>query len=163
MITVAIPQLADRLRRALGNENVLSAHSEVLVYECDGFVIEKNCPDVVVFPRNGEHVSQVVRICNEMNVPYVPRGAGTSLAGGCLPVGGGVMIVLTRMKEILEINLRDRYAVVQPGVVNLWLNNALKGTGYHYAPIRRAKAHARSAATWPPTPADLTRSNTASP
>jgi glycolate oxidase len=67
-------------------------------------------------------------------VPFLPRGAGTSLAGGCLPVGGGVMIVLTRMKQILEINLRDRYAVVQPGVVNLWLTNALKGTGYHYAP-----------------------------
>ena len=67
-------------------------------------------------------------------MPFLPRGAGTSLAGGCLPVGGGVMIVLTRMKQILEINLRDRYAVVQPGVVNVWLTNALKGTGYHYAP-----------------------------
>jgi glycolate oxidase len=64
----------------------------------------------------------------------LPRGAGTSLAGGCLPVGGGVMIVLTRMKQIQEINLRDRYAVVQPGVVNVWLTQALKGTGYHYAP-----------------------------
>jgi glycolate oxidase len=63
----------------------------------------------------------------------VPRGAGTSLAGGCLPVGGGVMIVLTRMKRILEVNLRDRYAVVEPGVVNV-ADAALKGTGYHYAP-----------------------------
>ena len=75
-----------------------------------------------------------MRLCNEHDVPFLPRGAGTSLAGGCLPVGGGVMIVLTRMKQILEINLRDRYAVVEPGVVNVWLTNALKGTGYHYAP-----------------------------
>jgi glycolate oxidase len=64
----------------------------------------------------------------------LPRGAGTSLAGGCLPVGGGVMIVLTRMREILEINLRDRYALVQPGVVNVWLTRQLAGTGFHYAP-----------------------------
>ncbi|HUE73524.1 MAG TPA: FAD-linked oxidase C-terminal domain-containing protein [Pirellulaceae bacterium] len=131
---VTTAALADRLRRVLGVENVLGAHSELLVYECDGFVIEKNCPDIVVFPRHTEDVVEIVRLCNEFDVPFLPRGAGTSLAGGCLPVGGGVMIVLTRMKQILEINLRDRYAVVQPGVVNVWLTNALKGTGYHFAP-----------------------------
>ncbi|MFM9067486.1 MAG: FAD-linked oxidase C-terminal domain-containing protein, partial [Planctomycetota bacterium] len=92
------------------------------------------CPDIVVFPRTTEQVSQVVKACVQADVPFLPRGAGTSLAGGCLPVGGGVMIVLTRMKAIEEINLRDRYAVVQAGVVNVWLTNALKGTGFHYAP-----------------------------
>ena len=126
--------VADELRRVVGHDSVLAAHSDLVVYECDGFVIEKNCPDVVVFPRTTEDVAAIVEICNRHEVPFLPRGAGTSLAGGCLPVGGGVMIVLTRMKEILEINLRDRYAVVQPGVVNLWLTNKLKGTGYHYAP-----------------------------
>lgn len=126
--------LVNDLRAAVGVDNVLSNHSDLVVYECDGFVIEKNCPDVVVFPRNTEHVAAVVKIANRHGVPFLPRGAGTSLAGGCLPVGGGVMIVLTRMKEILEINVRDRYAVVQPGVVNVWLTNALKGSGYHYAP-----------------------------
>src|SRR5205814_1123119 len=77
---------------------------------------------------------QVVRVCIELNVPFLPRGAGTSLAGGCLHVGGGVMIALTRMKRILEVNVRDRYAVVEPGVVNLWLTNHLKPLGYHFAP-----------------------------
>ena len=134
MLTATKPDLVEDLVRLLGAESVLAAHSELVVYECDGFVIEKNCPDVVVFPRTTEQVAEVVRLCNRYEVPFLPRGAGTSLAGGCLPVGGGVMIVLTRMKEILEINLRDRYAVVQPGVVNVWLTNALKGTGYHYAP-----------------------------
>jgi glycolate oxidase len=124
----------DQLRSIVGTDGVLAADSELLVYECDGFTIEKNSPDAVVFPRTTEQVSAVVRACNAAGVPFLPRGAGTSLAGGCLPIGGGVMIVLTRMKEILEINLRDRYAVVQPGLVNLWLTNALKGTGYHYAP-----------------------------
>jgi glycolate oxidase len=126
--------LVNQLREIVGVDAVLSNHSDLVVYECDGFVIEKNCPDVVVFPRTTEHVAAVVRIAVAHGVPFLPRGAGTSLAGGCLPVGGGVMIVLTRMREILEINLRDRYAVVQPGVVNVWLTNALRGTGYHYAP-----------------------------
>ncbi len=134
MISPAILELIDELERLLGSENVLHARSDLMVYECDGFVIEKNSPDVAVFPRNTQQVAAVVQVCNRYEVPFLPRGAGTSLAGGCLPVGGGVMIVLTRMKEILEINLRDRYAVVEPGVVNVWLNNALRGTGFHYAP-----------------------------
>ncbi|MDE0736080.1 MAG: FAD-binding protein [Pirellulaceae bacterium] len=134
MIRATIPHLVEQLRSIVGSDGVLSAHSDVMVYECDGFVIEKSCPDVVVFPRTADDVAQIVRVCNEGDVPFLPRGAGTSLAGGCLPVGGGVMIVMTQMNEIVEINLRDRYAVVQPGVVNVWLTQALKGTGYHYAP-----------------------------
>jgi glycolate oxidase len=132
--TLVSSTLADDLRQIVGPENVLAARSDLLVYECDGFTIEKNSPDVVVFPRNAEDVAKIVKLCNRTGVPFLPRGAGTSLSGGCLPVGGGVMIVLTRMKRILEINLRDRYAVVEPGVVNVWLTNALKGTGFHYAP-----------------------------
>jgi len=134
MLTATCPQLVDQLRKIVGPEGVLSSQADLLVYECDGFTIEKNCPDVVVFPRTTQQVSEIVTLCNQYDLPIVPRGAGTSLAGGCLPVGGGVMIVLTRMKNIVEINLRDRYAVVEPGVVNVWLTNALKGSGFHYAP-----------------------------
>lgn len=134
MIAALPHRLVERFRAIVGSDGVLSAHCDLVAYECDGFVIEKNSPDVVVFPKTTEHVAEIVRICHESRVPFVPRGAGTSLAGGCLPVGGGVMIVLTRMREILEINLRNRYAVVQPGVVNVWLTNALKGSGFHYAP-----------------------------
>jgi glycolate oxidase len=126
--------LADSLRSIVGTDAVLASPSELLVYECDGYTIAKNTPDVVVFPTTTLHVAQIVKLCNELNVPFLPRGAGTSLAGGCLPVGGGVMIALTRMKRILEVNIRDRYAVVEPGVVNLWLTNHLKPHGYHYAP-----------------------------
>ncbi len=134
MLTQTLPSLVDELYALLGKDGVLAAHSDLLVYECDGFVIEKNCPDVAVFPKTTEQVVRIVKLANRFGVPFVPRGAGTSLAGGCLPVGGGIMIVLTRMKEIIEINTRDRYALVQPGVVNVWLNQALKGTGFHYAP-----------------------------
>ncbi|HUQ69209.1 MAG TPA: FAD-linked oxidase C-terminal domain-containing protein [Planctomycetaceae bacterium] len=126
--------LPHRLRDVVGPDNVLVQPDELLVYECDGYVVEKKCPDVVVFPTTSEQVVAIVRACHAADVPFVPRGAGTSLAGGCLPVGGGVMIALTRMKRILEVNLRDRYAIVEPGLVNVHLTQQLKGTGYHYAP-----------------------------
>src|SRR5438477_3705391 len=134
MLTPTATNLVDRLRTIVGRDALLTSPSDLLVYECDGYTIAKNRPDVVVFPTSTEQVVQVVRLCNELNVPFLPRGAGTSLAGGCLPVGGGVMIALTRMKRILEVSTRDRYAVVEPGVVNLWLTNHLKPHGFHYAP-----------------------------
>jgi glycolate oxidase len=126
--------LIDRLRAIAGRDAVLANPSELLVYECDGFTIEKNRPDVVVFPTTTEQVVEIVKVCNEENVPFLPRGAGTSLSGGCLPVGGGVVISLARMKRILEVDYRNRYAVVEPGVVNLGLTSYLKPHGYHFAP-----------------------------
>jgi len=122
------------LEAIVGADGILSAASDLVVYECDGYTIEKNKPDVVVFPTTLEQIVAVVKLCNELNVPFLARGAGTSLAGGCLPVGGGVMLALTRMRKILEVNLRDRYAIVEPGVVNLWLSNHLRPNGYHFAP-----------------------------
>jgi len=122
------------LETIVGTQGLLSAREELLVYECDGYTIEKNSPDVVVFPTNTTQVVQIVQLCQRYQIPFVPRGAGTSLAGGCLPVGGGVLIALTRMRRILEVNLRDRYAIVEPGLVNVHLTNHLKGSGFHYAP-----------------------------
>jgi glycolate oxidase len=129
-----VSTLIDRLRSIVGADAVLTSPTDLLVYECDGYTIEKNRPDVVVFPTSTEQVVEVVRTANAHGVPFLPRGAGTSLAGGCLPVGGGVVISLTRMKRILEVSVRDRYAVVEAGVVNLWLTNHLRPHGYHYAP-----------------------------
>ncbi len=125
--------LAD-LIAILGPDNVLHRKDEMLVYECDGYVVAKSLPDVVVFPTSTEHVVDLVKLCNRYDIPFVPRGAGTSLAGGTLMVGGGLMICLTRMKRILEVNIRDRYAIVEPGVVNVWLTRSLSGAGFHYAP-----------------------------
>ncbi len=128
------PQFLQRLRDIVGADRLLDAPDELVVYECDGYVVEKNAPDVVVFPINSDDVVRIVVECNRFNVPFVARGAGTSLAGGCLPVGGGVMIALTKMNRILDINLRDRYAIVEPGCVNVRLTRALAGSGFHYAP-----------------------------
>jgi glycolate oxidase len=129
-----VPALIERIKAIVGPEGVLTSRADLSVYECDGFTIDKNKPDLVVFPTSTEQVVQIVKFCAERQVPFLARGAGTSLAGGCVPVGGGVMIGLARMKKILEVNTRDRYAVVEPGVVNVWLTNALKPLGYHYAP-----------------------------
>jgi glycolate oxidase len=126
--------LVRNLRKCLGAENVLSAPSELAVYDCDGYTIEKRRPDVVVFPRSTRQVAEVVKLAHRHDTRLVPRGAGTSLAGGCVPVGGGVVLMLTRMNRIVEINLRDRLAVVEAGVRNLQLAQALAGTGYHFAP-----------------------------
>ena len=126
-------RLISDLEAVLGPEGLIHRKDELVVYECDGYVIEKNVPDVVVFPTTTAQVVEVVKLCNEYDVPFVPRGAGTSLAGGTLAVGGGVMISLTRMRRILEVNTRDRYAVVEPGVVNIWL---AQGPGGHRVPLR---------------------------
>src|SRR6266508_127225 len=126
--------LVARMKDIVGKDNVLTAAADLTVYECDGFTIAKTRPNVVVFPTSTEHIVGIVKACNELGLNFIARGAGTSLAGGCVLVGGGVMTALARMKRILEVNVRDRYAVVEPGVVNVWLTNALKPHGLHYAP-----------------------------
>ena len=132
--TVDASRLSQGLRRIVGADGVLAAQSDLVVYECDGFVIEKNCPTWSSFPVHRRRAA-IVKLCNEFDVPFVPRGAGTSLAGGCLPVGGGVMIVLTRMKRDRR---RSTSAIATPSCSRAsstcWLTNALKGTGFHYAP-----------------------------
>jgi glycolate oxidase len=132
--TQITPAILSDLIAILGSENVLSRRDEMLVYECDGYMVEKSVPDLVVFPTSTEQVVEVVKLCSRHQIPFVPRGAGTSLAGGTLTIGGGLMICLTRMKRILEVSTRDRYAIVESGVVNVWLTRNLAGTGFHYAP-----------------------------
>ncbi len=127
-------RLLQRLVELLPPAAIISDPSELIVYEQDAYLMARQRPDLVVLPESTEQVAAVVRVCNALGVPFLPRGAGTSLAGGCIPVGGGVMITLTRMNRVLEINTRDRYAVVEAGVVNQWLAARLEGSGFHYAP-----------------------------
>src|SRR5215831_19414427 len=83
-----------RMKAIVGDENVLTSAADMAAYECDGFTIAKTKPNVVVFPTSTEHIVGIVKACNEMGVGFLARGAGTSLAGGCVLVGGGVMIAL---------------------------------------------------------------------
>ena len=123
-----------RLREILSETQVLDDPVERLVYESDGYLLERRMPDVVVFPESTRQLSDLMKFCCAEEVPVVPRGAGTSLAGGCLPVGGGVMVSVSRMQTIHEVNVTERYAIVDAGVVNGNLNQHLQGTGLHFAP-----------------------------
>jgi glycolate oxidase len=107
--------LIDSLRQIVGADGVISNADELLVYECDAFTMEKNLPNVVVLPRSTEQVVAVVKLCASEGMPIIPRGAGTSLSGGVLPVEGGVMIALTRMNKILSVDFENRRALVEAG------------------------------------------------
>ncbi|PYS38013.1 MAG: FAD-binding oxidoreductase [Acidobacteria bacterium] len=127
-------EVIGKLRRILPSAAVVEDETELLVYECDGLPLFKNRPDLVVFPRTTEQVAQVVRLANEYRIPFLPRGAGTGLSGGALAVEGGIVIELQRMNRILSIDIENRIAVVQPGVVNLHISQAAAPYGLYYAP-----------------------------
>ena len=129
-----LPESALRaLELAVGERAVLHRDQDLLLYEYDGS-IDKGRPECVVFPRRTEEVVEIVRIAAEYDLPIVGRGAGTGLSGGVIPTRGGVMIGFSRMNKILEIDLENECAVVQPGVVNLDITRAVQGHGYYYAP-----------------------------
>jgi glycolate oxidase len=125
--------LIRELKSLLGPANVLSQAEDLMLYEFDGSV-EKARPEVVVFPHTTEEVSRIVKLAAKWQVPVVGRGAGTGLSGGALARGGGVMIVFARMNRILELDLDNRRAVVQPGVVNLDITRAVEHAGLYFAP-----------------------------
>ena len=126
--------LIDNLSAIVGRENVLSKPDELLVYECDGLPHHKHRPRAVVFPSSTEETSAIMRELARANVPFTPRGAGTGLSGGALALNSGVVIELARMRKILRIDVENRLAVVQPGVVNLHVSRAVAPFGLYYVP-----------------------------
>src|ERR1041385_8703241 len=128
------PTLVNELRAVVGSENLITGEHELLVYECDAYTLERRLPGVVVLPRTTEEVAAIVKLCAQAKVPIIPRGAGTSLSGTVLAVTGGVMIALTRMNRILDLDFRNRRALVEAGCVNAWVTNAVKTRGLFYAP-----------------------------
>jgi glycolate oxidase len=128
------PALIDALQQIVGPGNLIHDPEEKLVYECDGLTMFKAVPDVVVFPTSTQQVADIVRLAHRERIPFVARGGGTGLSGGALAVEGGIMIALTKLNRILDIDLENQRAVVQPGVVNLWITQAVAAQGYYYAP-----------------------------
>ncbi|MEV4068873.1 FAD-linked oxidase C-terminal domain-containing protein [Nonomuraea fuscirosea] len=122
------------LRSLLPHDSVITDPVRLRTYECDGLTYHRATPGVVVLPDTAEQVARVVRLCNDFGVPFVARGSGTGLSGGALPREDGVLIVTSRMRAILEIDLADRRAVVEPGVTNLAITEAVRDRGYYYAP-----------------------------
>jgi len=122
-----------QLRRIVGRDAVLDRPEELMLYEYDAGV-DKGHPGAVVFPQNTEQVSRVMRLASEHKIPVVPRGAGTGLSGGAIARQESIVLAFARMNKILEIDVANQRAVVQPGVVNLELSNATAPYGYYYAP-----------------------------
>ncbi len=127
-------ELAGELRRLLSAGAVIEEPEQLRTYECDGLTGHRMIPALVVLPETTEQVQAVVRACQAARVPFVARGAGTGLSGGALPVADGVVIALTRMNRILEVDLEGARIVVQPGVTNLQVTEAVIGDGFYYAP-----------------------------
>src|SRR3954464_13160938 len=127
------PAAKKRLIDIVGPKGYLDRPEDLILYEYDGSV-DKARPEIVVFPRTTEEVSAIVKITAEHGIPVVGRGAGTGLSGGAIPRAGGVTIGFSRMNRILEIDLENERAVVQPGVVNLDITLAVQGRKYFYAP-----------------------------
>src|SRR3989440_5840456 len=126
--------LLARLKEIVGPAYVLTRPEDVVVYEQDAFLVARALPDIVVLPASTAEVAAVVRAAHEANVPLVARGAGTGLNGGSIPIAGGVMLVLTRMNRIVELDPRNRLAVVEPGAINVDVTAAAAQHGLFYAP-----------------------------
>ena len=124
----------EALRNVCGDEAVLCEPAQLLAYECDALPHLRATPAVVVLPRSAEEVQQVVRVCAEAGVPFVARGHGTGLSGGALPVAGGVLIVLSRLNRVLEVDIPNCRVTVEPGVTNLEITRQVAPFGYYYAP-----------------------------
>ena len=127
-------QLLDRLASFLPREALIHDPAETRAYECDGLTAYKCPPLAVVLPASTAEVSETLKICNDMGVPVVPRGAGTSLAGGALPTEDSVIIGVARMNEVLETDYENRFIRVQTGRTNLSVTGAVEEDGFFYAP-----------------------------
>jgi glycolate dehydrogenase FAD-linked subunit len=126
--------LRRELEAIVGPGGVLSDPDELMVYESDGLTLFRALADFVLFPTSAEHVAAIVKLANREKLPFVARGAGTGLSGGCLPAEGGIVISLMRMNRVLEVDYDNQIAVVEPGLVNLHLSWKVGPRGYYYAP-----------------------------
>lgn len=143
MLTMPLPddsvlsrraEIVAALRRIVPGEGVIDSEAERRVYESDGLTAYRQLPLVVVLPETTAQVAAVMRYCRGACVKIVPRGAGTSLSGGALPLADGVLLGMSKFKRILEIDIENRCAVVQPGVTNLGITDAVRDQGFYYAP-----------------------------
>lgn len=126
-------KLVRELQAIVGRDGVIHAPEDLLVYEYDA-TTQRGLPEAVVLPTSAHQVSQVVKLARRRGLPLIARGAGTGLSGGAIPAAGGIVLVMTRMRRILEVDVDNRLAIVEPGLVNLDLSAALSRYGLYYAP-----------------------------
>jgi glycolate oxidase len=128
------PRLLRRLGQIVGEKALLIEPEQLRTYECDGLTNFRVVPAAVVIPSTASQVQEIVRLCHAEGVPFVARGSGTGLSGGALPAHGGIVISLTRLNRILEVDLANSRVVVEPGVINAHVTQRVTPYGYFYAP-----------------------------
>ena len=129
-----IAALVPRMTRICGSGNVVTDPLELRTYECDGLTSHRATPALVVLPSDAGQVAAVVRECAAAGIPFVARGSGTGLSGGAMPREDGVLIVMSKMRRVLEVDPVARRAIVEPGVTNLAVTQAAAPHGLFYAP-----------------------------
>ena len=127
-------EIAAALREIVSGEGVIDTQTQMRVYESDGLTAYKQLPMLVVLPETAAQVSEILKYASANNIKIVPRGAGTSLSGGALPLKDGILLGLAKLNRILEIDFENRCVVVQPGVTNLGITKAVEHLGFYYAP-----------------------------
>ena len=129
-----VPRIVEAVRAIVGPQGVITAEEETRTYESDGLASLRQPPELVVLPTSTEQVSALLRLLHHERIPFVPRGSGTGLSGGAMPTPGSVVVALSRMREILSVDLPNQRVVAQPGVINLWVTQRVAPSGYYYAP-----------------------------
>ncbi len=122
------------LSRFLPSKALVSKRQELLVYDCDGLTIDRNCPPLAVLPETTSEVSKIINYCHKHKIPFVARGSGTGLSGGALVEEDALLVITSRMRRVLEVDLANQLITVQPGVINSWVTRAVEGEGFYYAP-----------------------------
>ena len=123
-----------KLAKLISPENVLSHADEIKPYETDALAAYKQTPLAVVMPENTKEVSNILKFCSDENIKVVPRGAGTGLSGGALPLQDAILLSLGKFNKILEIDFENKCVVTQPGVTNLGITDAVQHKDFYYAP-----------------------------
>jgi len=127
-------RLVSEFRSIVGDAGLVTGPEQLRTYECDGLTLYRVAPDLVLLPSSAQEMQAVVKICHRERIPFVARGSGTGLSGGALPIKGGVVISLTRMNRILEVDVPNARVVLEPGVTNAAITAAVAAHGYFYAP-----------------------------
>ena len=126
--------IVNDFKKIIKSENVLYHEDEMRPFETDALTAYKQKPLIVIFPENTKEVSKILSYCNQHRIKVVPRGAGTGLSGGALPMPDSVLLCLGKFKKIIEIDYKNRCVVAQPGVTNLSITHAVQHKGFYYAP-----------------------------
>ena len=126
--------VVENLKKIIKSENILDHEDQTRPFETDALTAYKQKPLAVVFPENTKEVSKILEFCNKERIKVVPRGAGTGLSGGSLPLADSILLCLGKFNKILEIDYKNRSVIAQPGVTNLSITEAVQDHGFYYAP-----------------------------